>query len=289
MAAARRHDASVSEGSGIADRPSTPDQALCVAFRDRPTTGTTARRRLRRARDQGAAMQSGNLLRARPSTRSQRMLRCCRPTCGRVWTLDTSASRPKQLLRQSGGFEGYLSIGEGVHSHDLPAPQRPQMGKGQAYCDPVAPRCVKPTEDENPLTDVDEPLGIHGEFRPRRAEQSREFSDALMASVYGVEIRKDARKVEFDFRGEKRHTAIKVAPSCLVQPAARSPRSPATSPRSISRFICFPCKAVEASSALRPRPVTSRDRRAGGKLPMRASIDRRHTHGSGERGKPSGG
>lgn len=61
-------------------------------------------------------------------------------------------------------------IREGVHSHRLAVPQRPQMGEGKPHLDPVPSPPVRVAQDENPLADVNKPVGLQRELLPWRVE-----------------------------------------------------------------------------------------------------------------------
>jgi len=65
-------------------------------------------------------------------------------------------------------------VGERVHARDQSVPQSPQVGKRKPYLDSVPARSVEVTRGEDLLPEVDEPLDLHRQLRPRHVEQGDE-------------------------------------------------------------------------------------------------------------------
>lgn len=57
---------------------------------------------------------------------------------------------------------------------------------------------MRVAQDENPLADVNKPVGLQRELLPWRVELVIQLLNPFVASIHAVEIRKDAGEVELD-------------------------------------------------------------------------------------------
>jgi hypothetical protein len=90
----------------------------------------------------------------------------------------------------------------GVHSDCQLVPHHPHVCKGKLNFDPVPSPGPKVNEGEDPVVDLDDPVGLDRELLPRLEELIGELLDPGVTSIHVVKIWKGAGEMELDLWSE---------------------------------------------------------------------------------------
>jgi len=94
------------------------------------------------------------------------------------------------------------------------------MGDRTPHFDPVAPLRLEVSEHEQPVAQVDDPVGLDRDFLPRLFPVRSENPWRVLASMQWVQVRKDAREMDLDLRREVVAECVEVTPvDSFVDPA----------------------------------------------------------------------